>query len=215
MMTFLIAAMVVLAAMVVGLCLMAEVTFMVYLWWAVCQGYFGILEPYEDAVVAHIVNYIWTNVIFLMMVLYDARRSVLERRRTYSFSVTTWTLSMFLYGDECTRVAVDVGMARFTGQDLSIFEYRSNVWIWWTKIAVQYALTWIVLRYWGDHQVHIEELQEVLVDHEPQEVMAHQELNEVVVHQEVHEIVVHQEVHEVVVHQELHEVVVHQEVLEE
>ena len=53
------------------------------------------------------------------------------------------------YGDESTRVAVDAVMALFYGQDLAAFEYRANVWVWWTKVAIQYVLALVALQFGG------------------------------------------------------------------
>ena len=58
---------------------------------------------------------------------------------------------MFLRGDEATRVAVDALVALVTGQDMDALEYRTNVWVWWTKVAVQYVTAVHVLRYAGSY----------------------------------------------------------------
>ena len=120
---------VVLALMALCLSLLAETGLMVYLWWAACHNHFGVEIGDKAMVVSFIINYIWCSIALVLMVLQSVRWASLGHRNAKGY-LSLWCAFMLLFGDEFTRVAVDLFMALVTHQDWASFKYRDNVWIW-------------------------------------------------------------------------------------
>ena len=109
---------------------------MMYLWsWAVGHGDFGITERDQPEVLAFIKQYLLTC-LFLITMVWQGLHVARAGRLCWLVGLDLWFLMMMLRGDESTRIAVDILVALFTGQDMATFEYRANVWVWWTKVAV-------------------------------------------------------------------------------
>ena len=47
---------------------------------------------------------------------------------------------------------MDALVALFTGKTMGSFDYRSNVWVWWSKIAVQFVTAYVVRIYMDSHR---------------------------------------------------------------
>ena len=74
--------------------------------------------------------------LFLSTMVYQGVHVAREGRLCWILGLDLWVLMAMRRGDEATRLAVDVLVAMFTGQDMATFDYRTNVWVWWTKVAV-------------------------------------------------------------------------------
>ena len=76
----------------------------------------------------------------LAFVVYQGWCGDRARRLFWGVMLDGWAIFVCLRGDESTRVAVDILVALVTGQDIDTFDYRAHVWVWWTKVALQYVM---------------------------------------------------------------------------
>ena len=128
------------AAVLLGFSLLVEISVMTYLMhWAIPRGDFGITWPYQHTATAYLWQYLW-NSVGLAFIVYKGCRGDRSGVLFWGVTLDVWAILACLPGDESTRVAVDILVALVTGHDRDSFDYRAHVWVWWTKVALQYLV---------------------------------------------------------------------------
>ena len=115
---------------------LVEFGIMMYLWFAVYYGY-GDFENLKWGLRCSLVEDIEDYLLFCVWFVFVGVRGPM--------GLVAWAVPMLKRGDEATRLAVDAMVALVTRQDITSFEYRANVGVWWIKVAIQCTMVLMVL----------------------------------------------------------------------